>query len=278
MNAHGATAAASPMPAAKSQPSHLQPPHRAGHLPSGCNTAERTSAGRTARGHTAPGHTAPGRTAPGHTAPGTTPEGYHSDHRVDPGAPARSRDRSTAIHCAIAQPSVKQIDGTTAPRWMPFVEPRLPLLHVELLARWPRSGRFERVAASPTPGDTLHVEGGPSASADPGGVSTRPSAARDAALRSQEGSGTNLGHQLLASRTRPLRRRAAMPSRCKSCCRTQLDVVTVEFGAGGSHSSRWGKKKKAATGTSARRANLHSPFGDHYSLLNDQGRTLQHPW
>jgi hypothetical protein len=158
-----------------------------------------------------------------------------------------------------------------------------------------------RVAATPTRADTPWDHGGTSGSIRPKTrlPSPLPCLAVARAQASLESRcppaaveltrASNAGHP-----ARPLRRRAAMPSRCKSCCGTQLDGVTVELEAGESQLEPLGEaachedaaqvcKKMAAEriarpGTSARRANLHSPFGDHYSLLNDQGRALGHAW
>jgi hypothetical protein len=127
--------------AKRPQALHAQPHHRVGYTPSRCNTAKCT-------------------------APGTTPEGYHSDHRV------RSRrclptpvTRSTARYCAIAQPSVKQIDGTTTrdarasqgPAALTSASnPERTAGHLAAAQCLLPSGA-RRVAAAPTPADTRSV-------------------------------------------------------------------------------------------------------------------------
>jgi hypothetical protein len=101
----------------------------------------------------------------GCTALGTTPEGYHSDHRVWPRRYMHTpATRSTARYCAIAQPSVKQIDGTTArARGVHQLEGSGSLRFEtdsseqedslsSLLAKWPRRAGARsgvRVAATP---------------------------------------------------------------------------------------------------------------------------------
>jgi hypothetical protein len=186
--------------------------------------------------------------------------------RPVPEAPARSATRSTARYCAIAQPSVKQIDGTTAPGWRlvrsqkaPVFAPSSPCLAGHMAATQAGSSG---VAAAPTRADTLPDHDAGRArfaraslrlvpplrsrgSASPRGV---PPILR----RSQAARPSSEGPSL-----RPLRRCAAMPSQVQVVLQNPArrydgEVVTVEFGAGARQLEPLGEQ--AATGMRRRSA------------------------